>query len=149
MATRACVRFTVVSSATTSNSPLQRTVWSAQAPSFPLLHASHALGPAASSNCGRFAVTFPLVRLLAGSTQMPSPKITGSLSIDLRHWSFVNDHPRRSELVSQHAEAQRKKRLLHRHEDLAALGEQSVNALRLLRGVDRHGKIHAAHRLKS
>jgi hypothetical protein len=48
------VRFTVVSKATTSNSRSCRTVWSAQALSFPLLQASHAFGGAAARVCRWF-----------------------------------------------------------------------------------------------
>src|ERR1700691_276955 len=46
IATRSWVRFTVVSSATISNSWLSRTAWRAQALSLPLLQASHAFGRA-------------------------------------------------------------------------------------------------------
>ena len=41
------------------------------------------------------------------------------------------------------------KSLLHLHEDLAAIGEQSMNPFRLLDAVDGERKIGAAHRLES
>ena len=67
--------------------------------------------------------------LLGKANLIPSPR--------LRHGLLVDDHPRRAEPVSQHAEPESKEGFLHRHEDLAALREQGMNPLCLLRTIDR------------
>jgi hypothetical protein len=65
------------------------------------------------------------------------------------HWPLVDDHPRSAEPISQHAEAEGKKGLLHGHEDLAALREQAMNPFRLIYAADGERKIDTSHRLKS
>lgn len=52
------------------------------------------------------------------------------------HRTFVDDHPGSAELVPEHAKAESKECLSHGHEDLAAVGEQSMNPLRLLYAVE-------------
>jgi hypothetical protein len=47
----------------------------------------------------------------------------------------MENHPRRAEPVSQHAEAKRKERLLHRHKHLAALVQQLEDALGLFAAI--------------
>jgi hypothetical protein len=67
----------------------------------------------------------------------PQPFLRRAVSsYALRHGLLVNDHLRCAELVSQHAKAEGKEGLLHRHEDLAAFGEQSMNSLRLFCTID-------------
>ena len=46
------------------------------------------------------------------------------------------DHPGRAELVSEQPKPDREERLLHRHEDLPAVGEQRLDALGLVCAVD-------------
>jgi hypothetical protein len=58
-------------------------------------------------------------------------------TLGTRHRAFVNDHPRRSEPVPQHAEAEGEKRFLHGHEDLSALLQRRMDPLSLLVAVDR------------
>lgn len=52
---------------------------------------------------------------------------------------LVQQHPRRPEAIPQHGEACGEERLLNRHEDLPAAGEQGVQPLHLLRTVQREG----------
>src|ERR1700716_2618903 len=61
---------------------------------------------------------------------------------------FVDDRPRHTESVTQHAEATGVERLLHRHEDLSTVGKKVVNSLCLLRGIDREIKVCTAHFLE-
>src|ERR1700748_3427928 len=66
-----------------------------------------------------------------------------------RHRPLMKNHPRRPETVPQHAEPGGKERIRHRHKDLAAVGQQLEDALRLCIAVDAERKINTAHRLKT
>jgi hypothetical protein len=48
----------------------------------------------------------------------------------------VEDHPGCAELVSEHCKADGEKGFLHRHEDLTAIGEQGIDAFRLVYALD-------------
>ena len=58
----------------------------------------------------------------------------------------IHDVPKRSRSAR---EALREKRFFHLHEDLAAVGQQLVNPLRLRDAVDDQREIRAAHRLEA
>ena len=60
----------------------------------------------------------------------------------------MDEHPRRAESISEHREAVREEGLLHLHEDLATIGQQSVDALGIRDAVERQGQVGAADRLK-
>jgi hypothetical protein len=55
----------------------------------------------------------------------------------------VDDHPGCPELVAEHAEAVGEESFLGGHEDLAAVGEETVAALGLGDAVDGGGEIDA------
>ena len=61
----------------------------------------------------------------------------------------MQNHPRRAEPVAQHREPRSKERLRHGHEDLAAVGQQAMNALGLLGAAQREREVGAANRLKA
>src|SRR5436305_1774889 len=63
--------------------------------------------------------------------------------------TIVEDHPGRAEPVPEHGESECEKGLLHRHEDLAAIGEQGEETLRLFDAVNAQRQVDAAHGLKA
>src|SRR5438105_14778489 len=67
----------------------------------------------------------------------------------LRPRTFVENHPGRAELVPEHRKAHSEKGLLHRHEDLTTIGEEGINALRLVCAAEDEGKVDATHGLKT
>src|SRR5690349_3431567 len=75
--------------------------------------------------------------------------MAATISCALLHWTRVDDHPQRAELIAQHAEAECEKRLFHRHENLASIGEQFMNPLGFFNAVHRERQIGAAHWLES
>lgn len=68
---------------------------------------------------------------------------------DLLRRMLVGDHPRRAELVPEHSKARGEKSLLHRHEDLAVIGEQSIDAFCFGAAINGERKIGAAHSLET
>src|SRR5438477_2851797 len=62
--------------------------------------------------------------------------------------TFVEQHPRRAELVPEHGKARREEGLLHLHEDLTAVRQQGVQELRLLGAIRGERKIGTAHGLE-
>lgn len=70
-----------------------------------------------------------------------------ALSANLWSGTFVEDHPGRAKPVPELGKAEGEESLLHGHEDLAAVGERSVNSLRLVYAADHEGKIGATHGL--
>src|SRR6185436_8807608 len=62
-----------------------------------------------------------------------------------RLWPLVQEHPGRSEPVAKHGKARRKKRLLHLHEDLAAVRQERIHPICVLVAVEPQAQIRAAH----
>src|SRR6185312_697092 len=97
-------------------------------------HAYRCAGPARKNSITAPAVT--AARALPWCLFVAKP-MAATISCALLHWTRVDDHPRRAELVAEHAEAECEKRLLHRHENLSSIGEQFMDPLRFFDAVHR------------
>ena|SRR6516165_10144478 len=69
--------------------------------------------------------------------------------MELRRGALVDDHPGSAELVAEHAETMGEESFLQGHENLAAIGEQVVDAFGFGDAVEGEREIDAAHRLET
>jgi hypothetical protein len=90
-----------------------------------------------------------MASLIRQALKLPGWALVRSKAVKpfLRSVAWGEAASRTYELVPEHRKAGGEERLLHWHEELAALGQQRIYALRLLIAVDRERQIGAAHRL--